>query len=177
MRSRSSFFLEELEGLPAATVNPIESILRGPDAAKAIVEVRDRRYREKIYTDLPRLRPEDWATVAREAFFEEPDFRLMSFLYEQMRERGPERAAEKLIADAVLSARKYPRAFVWVAKNVLARPELRDRANHSLISKILDSLESPEFKELKAPLREQFEGGGVAFAVLEKSDREGVDLL
>jgi len=171
------FLLEELEGLPAATVSPIESILRGPEAAKAIVEVRDRRYREKIYADLPRLRPDDWPSVAREAFFDEPDFRLMSFLYELIREKGPERAPEKLVADAVLSPRKSPRGFVWVVKNVLSRPELRDRANHSLVSKILDSLEGPEFKELKAPLREQFENGGVAFAVLEKSDREGVDLL
>lgn len=171
------FLLEELEGLPAAAVSPTESILKGPDAAKAIVQVRDRRYREKIYTDLPRLRPDDWAAVAREAFFDEPDFRLMSFLYELIREQGPERASEKLVADAVFSPRKSPRAFVWVAKNVRARPELRDRGNHSLVSKILDSLEGPEFKELKAPLREQFEAGGIAFAVLEKSDREGVDLL
>ncbi|HET9887207.1 MAG TPA: GreA/GreB family elongation factor [bacterium] len=171
------FLLEELEGLPAAAVSPTESILRGPDAAKAIVQVRDRRYREKIYNDLPRLRPEDWAAVAREAFFDEPDFRLMSLLYELIREQGPERAAEKLVADAVFSPRKAPRAFVWVTKNALARPELRDRTNHSLVSKILDSLEGPEFKELKAPLREQFEAGGIAFAVLEKSDREGVDLL
>jgi transcription elongation GreA/GreB family factor len=171
------FLLEELEGLPGAAVSPTESILRGPDAAKAIVQVRDRRYREKIYSDLSRLRPDDWASVAREAFFEEPDFRLMSLLYELIREQGPERASEKLVADSVFSPRKSPRAFVWVAKNVLVRPELRDRGNHSLVSKILDSLEGPEFKELKAPLREQFESGGVAFAVLEKSDREGVDLL
>ena len=102
------FLLEELQGLPAAAVSPTESILRGPEAAKAIVQVRDRRYREKIYTDLPRLRPEDWPAVAREAFFDEPDFRLMSFLYELIREQGPERAAEKLVADAVFSPRKSP---------------------------------------------------------------------
>jgi transcription elongation GreA/GreB family factor len=34
-----------------------------------------------------------------------------------------------------------------------------------------------EFKELKTPLREHFEDGGLAFAVFERSDRDGADLL
>ncbi len=171
------FLLEELEGLPAGGASPVEGILRGPGAAEAIVQVRDRRYREKIYADLPRLRPEDWPAVVREAFFGEPDFRLMSALYEMLRANGPERASDKLVVDSILSPRKSPRAFVWASKNVLLRGELKERANHSLVSKILDALESPEFKELKTPLREHFEAGGLAFVVFERSDRDGADLL
>ncbi len=171
------FLLEELQGLPAGGASPVEPILRGPDAARAVTAVRDRRYRERIYADLPRVRPDDWHTVVREAFFEEPDFRLMSVLYEALRERGPERVSDKLVADAIFSPRKYPRAFVWATKNVLIREELKERANHSVVSKILDALESVEFKELKAPLREHFEAGGLAFAVFERSDRDGADLL
>jgi transcription elongation GreA/GreB family factor len=47
----------------------------------------------------------------------------------------------------------------------------------SLLSRIVDALDHLEFKELKAPLREQFEPTGLAFAVFEGSDREGVDRL
>lgn len=171
------FLLEELEGLPAGAGSPVEGILRGPGIAESIVQIRERRYREKIYADLPRIRPEDWASVARESFFGEPDFRLMSTLYESLRKGAPERTAEKMVGESISSPRKYPRAFVWTTKNVLLRDELRERANHSLISKTLDALESPEFKELKTPLREHFEEGGLAFVVFEKCDREGADLL
>ncbi len=171
------FLLEELQGLPAGSASPVEGILRGPEAAKAIIQVRERRYREKIYADLTRIRPDDWPAVTREAFFEEPDFRLMSTLYEMLRDRGPERASDKLVADAIFAPRKYPRAFVWAAKNVLLRDELKERASHSVVSKILDALESLEFKELKTPLREHFEEGGLAFVVFERSDRDGADLL
>lgn len=171
------FLLEELEGLPVGGTNPVEAILRGPGAAEAITQVRDRRYREKIYADLPRLRPEDWHLVVREAFFAEHDFRLMSTLYEMLRANGPEKLADKVVADAVFSPRRSPRSFVWAAKNVLLRDELKERANHSLVSKVLDALESPEFKELKAPLREHFEPGGLAFILFERTDRDGADLL
>jgi transcription elongation GreA/GreB family factor len=77
----------------------------------------------------------------------------------------------------VSAPRRAPRAFVWVAKNALEREELRPRANLSLLTKVVDSLESPEFKELRAPLREHFEEGGLAFVVFDSLDLDGAERL
>jgi transcription elongation GreA/GreB family factor len=64
-----------------------------------------------------------------------------------------------------------------VTKNVVAREELRHRATHSVLSKIIDALDSDEFRDLKAHLREHFEPGGIAFLVFDASDRDAVDHL
>ncbi len=169
--------LEEFGALPDPSPLDVDAILLGESASEVIAGVRDRRFREKLYARVKRVREEDWHQVVRDAFFSERDFRLMSRLYDDLLESGPEGVAERLVIESVSSPRKTPRPFVWAAKAVLARDELADRANHSLLSKIIDALDSIEFKELKAPLREHFEEGGLAFVVFEKSDRDGVDHL
>jgi len=169
--------LEELDALPDPSPLAIERVLRGPVAAETVLGLGDRRYRERLYARLRDVRPDDWADTYRDAFLGERDLRLMSSLYETIRDRGPAGAAERLVAESVASPRKTPRPFVWVARNVLQYPELRARANHSLLSRVIDALDHEEFKDLKAPLREQFEPSGLAFAVFEEADREGVDRL
>jgi transcription elongation GreA/GreB family factor len=169
--------LEEAGALPVPSPLALDDLLRGPGAAEAILGVGDRRYRESLYARVLEVRADDWVKVFHAAFLSERDLRLMSWLYETIRDRGSAEAAAKLVAESVSTPRRTPRPFVWVAKNVLAYEELRPRANHSLLTRIVDALDHPEFKELKAPLREQFEASGLAFVVFEASDREGVDRL
>ena len=169
--------LDEFGVRPDPAPLDLEDVLRAVDAAEVLSAIRDRRYRERLYARVPELREDDWPQVLRDLFFAENDFRLMSWIYEQLRDRGPERAAEKLVAESASSPRKTPRAFVWVTKNALTREELSERANHGLVSKIIDALDNVEFKDLKTHLREHFDEGGVAFVVFEKSDRAGVDRL
>ncbi len=172
-----AYLLEEFGALPDPSPLDIDALLADEDASEVIVGVRDRRYREKLYSRAKRVRKDDWTQVVRDAFFSERDFRIMSRLYEDILEDGVEGEAERLVVAAVSAPRKTPRAFVWAVKAILQREELGPRANHSLLSKVLDALDSIEFKELKAPLREHFEDGGLAFVVFEKSDRDGVDHL
>jgi transcription elongation GreA/GreB family factor len=169
--------LEEFGALPEPSPLDLDELLRSPRASEIIVGVRDRRYREKLYSRTKRVRGEDWPGVLRDAFFAERDFRLMNRLYEELLEHGPDGDAERLVVESVSTPRKSPRPFVWAAKAVLRRDELSSRANHSLLSKVIEALDSPEFKDLKAPLREHFEPGGLAFAVFERSSRDGVDHL
>lgn len=170
--------IEELGGeLPAESPLDLDAILKSDAAADVISGVSDRRYRDRLYRKLKKVRGEDWPEFYRQAFLAETDLRLMTQLYDVLLESGPERAAERLVAESVAQPRRTPRPFVWVTRNVLLREELSRRANHALLSKIMDALDSDEFKELKAPLREQFEEGGLAFAVFDRSDREGVDHL
>ncbi len=169
--------VEELGGKVESSVFDLEAVLKDEDAADILASIGDRRYRERLYRRLREVRGDDWSAQYRSAFFAETDLRIMNQLYEALRDHGPERMAPRLIVESVVTPRKAPRAFVWVTRNVLLREELTARANHALLSKIIDALDQPEFKELKAPLREQFEEGGVAFAVFEKSDRDGVDHL
>jgi transcription elongation GreA/GreB family factor len=170
-------FLEEFDALPSPAPLAIDDVLAGHGAAEVVAGVRERRYREKLYRRLRKVRGDDWPQVFRDLFFFESDFRLMSQLYETLLEHGPERSAEKLVAEGVSNPRRTPRAFVWVTKNVVARDELRHRATHSLLSKIIDALDSDEFRDLKTHLREHFEAGGIAFLVFEGSDRDAVDHL
>jgi transcription elongation factor GreA len=169
--------MEELGGGPEAGPALVESALHAPDAARLIVGVGDRRYRERLYARLQEVRPEDWSEVVHDAFFAETDLRLMSSLYDMLHDEGPEDAAERLVAEAVSTPRNTPAPFVWVAKNALSRDELRPRANHALLSKVAEAIEEPVFKDLKPHLREHFDEGGLAFTVFEKCDHDGADNL
>jgi transcription elongation factor GreA len=171
------FLLEELGGGHDPDLLSVDEVLRRADAAKTIVLVPDRRYRERLYTRVREIRTEDWVGVFQEAFFLETDLRLLSAIYEALRAGGAEGSTERLIAQSVSTPRKMPTAFVWVAKNVLVREELSARANHALLSKVAEALESPEFRDLKSHLREQFDEGGVAFAVFERCDLDGAENL
>lgn len=170
--------VEELTGkLPEGCPVDLDAVLRAEGAVETVAAVTERRYRERLFARLREVRPDDWAEQYHQAFFVESDLRVLSQIYEALEAEGPERAAERIVAESVSQPRRTPRAFVWVTKNVLRRGELAGRANHALMSKIIEALDAPEFKDLKAPLREAFEEGGIAFAVFEASDRDGVDHL
>ncbi len=171
------FVLDELgEPLPEMEAR-VDEALRSEDVVDTIANVRDRRHREKLYRRLREVHPEDWARLYHECLFREPDFRLMTVLYEALFQDAPGERLEDLLAEILATPRRTPRPFVWLTKNALSREELAPRVNYGLLVKVADALERPEFRELKAPLREQFEPGGLAFAVFEQSDRDGVDLL
>lgn len=167
-----------LEELGAAGDSPLalDDVLRAPGAAGLVAAVTDRRYRERLYRQLRSVR-DDWTEVFRAAFFEESDQRLLSLLYEEMLGGAAPGIVERTVADVVANPRRAPRAFVWVTRNSLEREELHARANLSLLTKVVDALASPEFKDLRAPLREQFEEGGVSFVVFEHSDLDGTERL
>ncbi len=167
--------LEELGALREPPVLALDDVLSREGAA-VVTGVSDRRYREKLYRRVRGVR-EDWVDVFRAAFLEETDQRLLSLLYDEMRDGSAPGFCEKLVAEVVSAPRRAPRAFIWVSRNVLEREELRPRANLSLLTKVVDSLESPEFKELRAPLREHFEEGGLAFTVFEELDLDGAERL
>ena len=169
------FLLEEL-GAAGGSPLALDDLLRSPSAAGVVAAVTDRRYREKLYRRLRSVR-HDWTEVFRAAFFEESDQRLITILYEEMLAAAAPGIIERTVADVVGNPRRAPRAFVWVTRNALERPELKSRANLSLLTKVVDALASTEFKELRAPLREQFEEGGLAFEVFEHSDLEGTERL
>jgi transcription elongation GreA/GreB family factor len=168
--------LEELGALKEPPVLALDDLLAREDAAYVVTGVGDRRYREKLYRRVRSVR-EDWLDVFRSSFLEETDQRLLSLLYDEMRGGCAPGFLEKLVAEIVSAPRRAPRAFIWVSRNVLEREELRGRANLSLLTKVVDSLESPEFKELRAPLREAFEEGGLAFQVFEGLDLDGAERL
>jgi len=171
------FVLDELgEPLPEME-SRVDDVLGRDDVVETIARVRDRRHRERLYRRLREVRSEDWARLYHECFFGEPDFRLMTVLYEALQNDAPGERLERLVAESLAAPRRTPRPFVWFMKNALSRAELAERVNYGLLAKVADALERPEFRELKAPLREQFEPGGLAFAVFEQADRDGVDLL
>jgi len=172
-----ALLLEELGGATESGALDVDAILRTPDAVERIAGVGDRRYRERLYQRMREVRPDDWAAVLQAAFFLESDLRLMSGLYEQLRDSGAEDAGSRLVAEAVSQPRKNPSAFVWVTRNVLARDELRDRANHALLSKVVEALDGDEFRDLRVHLKEAFDEGGLAFTVFEGCDLDGADNL
>ncbi len=170
------FVLEELGALREPPLLDVDAVLAGDDAATAVAGVSDRRFRERLYRRVRAVR-QDWCDVFRAAFLEESDQRLLSLLYDEVLASGPAGVAERLVAEIVTNPRKAPRAFVWISRNCTEREELRPRANLSLLTKVVDALEGPEFKELRAALREHFEEGGLAFVVFEGLDLDGAERL
>ncbi len=149
---------------------PAAELLAVPDVRRALSEIRDHQAREKALEAARASRP-DWAEIYVEQISREEDARVLGVLFSALGDR-----AADLTRKILRSPRTAPRAFVWL----LERMHAEGRADSTaLFVALTDAMRMDEFSSLRARMKELFEPGGLAVALvrLAASEEEARDLL
>jgi len=152
---------------------PAEGLLSAGDTLAVLAQIRDYTAREKAL-EAVRARRRDWADVFASHFAQEEDARVLERIYETLGE-VPERRDE-LTRRTLRSPRVAPRAFLWLAERL--PPEARPPA-HALFHSLLEALRQEEFSGHRARVKEFFEPGGLAVALVQSaaSESDARDML
>jgi transcription elongation GreA/GreB family factor len=149
---------------------PAADLLAVPELRRALAEIRDHQAREKAL-EAVRASRADWAEIFIEQISREEDARVLGTLFSALGERAAD-FRRKILR----SPRTAPRAFVWL----LERMHADGRADSTaLFVSLTDAMRMDEFSGLRARLKELFEPGGLAVALvrLAGSEEEARDLL
>ena len=141
-----------------------------PELRRTVADIRDQGAREKAL-EAVRASRADWAEIFIEQISREDDARVLTALFAALGDRAAE-----LSRKILRSPRIAPRAFVWL----LERMHAEGRADSTaLFVALTDAMRMDEFSSLRARLKELFEPGGLAVALvrLAASEEEARDLL
>jgi transcription elongation GreA/GreB family factor len=142
---------------------PAESLLAARDLGRAVSEIRDQAAREKALLAVRAARA-DWPAIFTDQIAREEDGRVLTTLFDSL---GP--AAADLSRKILRSPRSAPRAFIWLADRMHAENRVE---NASLFFAVTDALRMDEFSGQRARLKEFFEPGGLAVALVRAAASE-----
>ena len=142
---------------------PASELLASTDLGRVIGEVRDQASREKALLAVRESRP-DWAELFIDQIGREEDSRVLTALFDALGER-----AADLSRKILRSPRSAPRAFVWLCERLHAEGRADQPA---LFFALTDALRLEEFSGLRARLKEFFEPGGFAVALVRAAGSE-----
>jgi len=146
----------EPEAFPASAL--LES-----DPLRILPEIRDHLARERALEAIRESRA-DWADIFVEQIGREEDARVLALLFGALGDRAAE-----LSRKILRSPRIAPRAFVWLCERLHAE----GRADSpGLFLAIADALRMEEFSGLRSRLKEFFEPGGLAVALVRAAATE-----
>ena len=138
-------------------------LLAAGDPRAVLPEIRDHLAREKAFEAIRESRP-DWAEIFIEQISREDDARSLTMLFGALGDR-----ATDLTRKILRSPRSAPRAFVWICERLHAEGKT-DPA--SLFLALTDALRMDEFSGLRARMKEFFEPGGFAVALVRSASSE-----
>jgi len=167
-------FLLELEQLPDVEPKPKTTIanwLRRDDALAVVAAMRDRRARERAFEALRQERP-DWAEIYVQALDTESDVRLLTQLYEAVRDSAASSSLVRAVTETLQRPGRSPRFYLWVCREMSRRAELALRADWRFLRGLLDACTSPDFRGQRAVLRQFFAANGLADTVIATLDTE-----
>jgi transcription elongation GreA/GreB family factor len=149
---------------------PVERLLDAPDLRAILAGVKDHQAREKAFEAIRARRP-DWAEIFIDQIAREEDGRALTYLFGALGDR-----AADLSRKILRSPRSAPRAFVWICERLHAEGKAEPA---SLFLTLTDALRMDEFSGLRARMKEFFEPGGLAVALVRAagSEEEARDFL
>ncbi len=149
---------------------PVERLLESGDLRTVLPTIRDHLAREKALEAIRERRP-DWADLFADQIAREEDGRALTMLFGALGDRAADLARRIL-----RSPRSAPRAFVWLCERMHAEGKAEPA---SLFLTLTDALRMDEFSGQRARLKEFFEPGGFAVALVRGagSEQEARDFL
>jgi transcription elongation GreA/GreB family factor len=150
-----------------------DEVLATRDPLQWLAGIRDHTAREKALDAIRQRRPE-WADVFVEQFLREDDSRVLALIFRALGD-FPDRRQE-LARRILRSPRQAPRAFVWLVERTF---EEEGTVPVSLFSPLLDALRRDEFSSVRARIKQFFDPGSVAVAIVRAatSEEQGRELL
>ena len=149
---------------------PVERLLDSPDLRAVLAGIKDHLAREKAFEAIRERRP-DWVEIFIDQISREEDGRALTMLFGALGDR-----AADLTRKILRSPRLAPRAFVWICERMHAEGKAEPA---SLFLALTDALRMDEFSGLRARMKEFFEPGGFAVALVRAagSEQEARDFL
>ena len=149
---------------------PAADLVAESDPAAALAEIRDQTARQSALAALRAARP-DWVEIFAARIPYEEDGRVLSALFETLGDR-----AADLSRRILRSPRTAPRAFVWLCERLQAEGKAEPPA---LFFALLEALRQNEFSALRARVKEFFDPGNLAVALVRAaaSEEEGREML
>ncbi len=141
-------------------------LLSVPDLPSVLGQIHDHVARERAL-EAARASRADWADLFADRIFKEDDARVLTALFAALAE-FPERS-EELSRRILRSPRQAPRAFLWLCDRF--HGEGRPVPGHLFLS-MLDALRQEEFSSYRARLKEMFDPGKLAVAIVQSSGSE-----
>ena len=155
---------DEPEAFPAA------ELVAGSDLAAVLADIRDQGARQSALSAIRAARP-DWAEIFAARIPFEDDGRVLTALFETLGDRSAD-----LSRRILRSPKTAPRAFIWLCERLLAAGKAEPPA---LFFALLDALRQSEFSSLRARVKEFFDPGNLAVALVRAAatEEEGRDML
>lgn len=149
---------------------PASELVAGSDLAAVLGDIRDQGARQGALAAIRATRA-DWPEIFAARIPAEEDGRVLAALFETLGEK-----AADLSRRILRSPRTAPRAFVWLCERLLAEGRAEPPA---LFFALLDALRQAEFSALRARVKEFFDPGNLAVALVRAaaSEEEGREML
>ena len=141
----------------------VSSLAAVSDPASALDDVRDQAARTAALAALRGARA-DWMDIFAARVPLEEDGRVLAALFEALGEKGAD-----LSRRILRSPRNAPRAFLWIAERLHAEGRAEPP---TLFFSLLDALRQAEFSPYRARVKEFFEPGGFAVALVKAAGSE-----
>ncbi len=157
-------------GPAAAEAFPASEWIGSGDLAAFLADIRDQGARQSALAAIRAGRP-DWPEIFAARIPFEEDGRVLNVLFETLGER-----AADLSRRVLRSPRTAPRAFVWLCERLVAEGKAEPPA---LFFALLEALRQNEFSSLRARVKEFFDPGNLAVALVRAagSEDEGTEML
>ncbi|HEY7111448.1 MAG TPA: GreA/GreB family elongation factor [Thermoanaerobaculia bacterium] len=142
---------------------PAEELVASNDLAAILAEIRDQTSRQSALAAIRNARP-DWADIFLARIPAEDDGRVLAMLFETLGDR-----AADLSRRTLRSPKIAPRAFIFLAERLHAEGRAEPPA---LFFALLEALRQSEFSALRARVKEFFDPGNLAVALVRNAPSE-----
>ena len=153
---------------PEALKDALDALIGRDDAVSLIQEIQDRNLRKRTLA-LVRERREDWPSVYAVLVKSEGDAASLTTMYESLRESHAG-VLDEMVREILSSPPKSPSFFIWLCRELPARPELQPFATWNFIQLVLQLLGKDAFKEQNAALRKLFDEDGAIYTAARRLD-------
>ncbi|HTO75756.1 MAG TPA: GreA/GreB family elongation factor [Thermoanaerobaculia bacterium] len=143
---------------------PAEELVSAKDPAAILDDIRDQTARQAALAAIQGGRA-DWADIFAARIPEEDDGRVLGMLFEALGDRSAD-----LSRRILRSPKTAPRAFIFLAERLHAEGRAEQPA---LFFALLDALRQNEFSVLRARVKEFFDPGNLAVALVRAAPSEG----
>jgi transcription elongation GreA/GreB family factor len=149
---------EEPEAFPAS------DLLAAGNTLTLLSEIGDPSARSRALEAIRQGRA-DWLEMFSDQFLRDEDQRVLAGIFEQL----PQESRDELARRIFRSPRMAPRAFVWLCET--SRWTVGE-GPAGLFFSLLDALRQEEFSGVRARVKEFFDPGGLAVALVQSSPSE-----
>jgi len=151
------------------------ALVRETDSTVLLKQLTDRALREKALTLIREARPDDWASIYRDAFLREEDQRTLNRLADTLATDSRENYTA-VIEDILRQPRRHPARFLWFLERThtssVEGGSLPARVDLPLLGQMMSAVDWDEFGMVRPRVRALFDRGSLAIRIVNSLETE-----